>query len=216
MGKNAPKRNRTKEEILADRIFITPLYVSGVGCTEIVNKLAELRPYSVSTVMVYADIRAVVTEWHKQRVNLIDKYKTIELAKIDSLERTYHDRFMASVAAAEEGKKIVKKSGKVSTNAEGVAQVLRPDKITTETHTAIAVGDIKWLEGVERCIRMRCELLGLNKKSAQSINHNGDDVEEDKAPVIVKRTTIFTIKPRRISNEHITEAEIINDKNELQ
>ena len=115
------------------------------------------------------DIRA---EWSDRTFRAIKKHKAEELAKLDHLEMTYWDAWEKSV---EVEKVKVKREPAIVHDQDGNAHILNPTKtdgsdlpIVERTVEQNAIGDIRFLQGVERCITKRCEIIGLNKVLPQT------------------------------------------------
>lgn len=213
MKESPIKRSRKAEEIMADKNFIVPLFLRGFTAYDILKELQPLRPYIVTSVMVYNDIRSIVTAWHKERMHLIDKHLAMELAKIDALEKVYFEAWEQSTGAKK--RTTLRKTGKakraLDQGAPPVPDSIETDKMYSETQTTESVGDPRWLQGVQWCIDKRIALLGLGKSKAS--NKNGDeDYEEPQSVKIITRKVVFKVRAiGPAHNENITEAEVIPD-----
>lgn len=197
----APKRKaRTKTQKLNDFNFITPLFIRGVTYWQITEQLQAQREYSVTYKMVYADVKEIVDQWHDERMELIDKQKTIELKKIDRLEAMYFEAWDRSLQLKT---KDVTKRGGILVN--GVMP--NPDRVFQEKHTAQGNGDPRFLDGIQWCIDMRCQILGFKK------------LTQVEAPPMAEqaRDVVFTVRGRKgavhHSNEGIQEAEEVHELN---
>ena len=84
----APKRS--PDQVEADRAAIARRYLQGMTQAEIGAELAMTQQ------MVSYDLQVVRQRWRDSGLRDLDEAKTIELAKIDALEREYWDAWRAS------------------------------------------------------------------------------------------------------------------------
>lgn len=141
-----PKRN--KGQALDDDILIGELYLQGLSYRGIAKKISEdkKRPYTLSHVQVALDMNRLLKEWRDAKGEQIDLWLTGELEKINKMEAEYWEQWEQSKEVWTH--RTEKKAGTY--------------KETTQTDSR-PLGDVKYLQGVERCIEKRCHLLGLNK-----------------------------------------------------
>lgn len=143
-----------------DLQLVAELYLRGKMQSEIMNTLNDSyrkeaettgkRDYfQITQPSISRDLAEVRRRWRESSIRDFDSARAQELAKIDELEREYWKAWSRSIG---ESKMTRKRKGIVG---EGVV-----DEETTETR--LLVGSPKFLEGVERCIAKRCELLGLD------------------------------------------------------
>ena len=116
------RRERTREQILKDRVEIARLYLEGWPQWQIGEK------FGFSHQQISHELKAIRAEWRAAAVRGFDEAKARELAKLDNLEREYWEAWQRSCEQAKKTKQ----------NA-----------------------DPWFLEGIERCIGIRCELRGL-------------------------------------------------------
>jgi hypothetical protein len=81
---------------------------------------------------------------------MIDHHKSIELEKLNILERTYWEAWEKSQTDTTISQ--TKKKG----SPKSVDSI---EKIENERYST---GDPRYLQGIERCIEQRCKILGLN------------------------------------------------------
>jgi len=93
------------------------------------------------------DLKALQAEWQRQRLDDFHQAKLRELARIDRLEREYWDAFERS--CNERAQTVQERS----TAPSG-------DRLKAATRTEVRDGNAEFLRGVERCIEMRCKILG--------------------------------------------------------
>lgn len=108
------------------------------------------RPYTVTQQTVSKDIREIQTRWLGASLRDFDRARAEELAKIDNLEREYWSGWIRS--CGERKTTTVKDRGSIATGPQHEAAVKREEMI----------GNPRFLEGVERCIERRCDILGLD------------------------------------------------------
>lgn len=148
MASTAPKR--TKQEHARDLQFIQDLYMKGKTHWQITQALnAKFYPNNpLDRRMVSYDIQKLVEEWKKRSVSEISERKTIELEKIDNLEREYWDAWERS-----------KDPAKTATQRAGdITQTVRDSD-----------GDPRFLQGVQWCIERRIKLFGLDEPSKAKV-----------------------------------------------
>lgn len=144
-----PKRRRTAAEIARDNVRISDLYLKGTSQVEIGIKL------KLSQATISRAIEKMINEWREISFRKIDEQKAIELAKINRLEMTYWEAWERSLEDVET------KSTKV-TGTDLDQENSTPAKGERSVTEKQSLGDPRYLQGVERCIKMRTELLGTN------------------------------------------------------
>jgi hypothetical protein len=206
MKKTSEGPTRTKQEREQDLIFIAPFILKGVGYTQIAKELAANRTYEISVKSVTKDAKAIVDQWHKETLATLSKAKAREIAKINNLERVYHEAWERSCQPLR--KKVVKRGGDMVTDPQtNERRLLNPNEVREEETMVQRVGDARFLLGIERCIAARVKLLGLDKQAAE-LPGQGGDVSEYTAPEV--RDITFSVRPRR-DREAIEEAEEIGE-----
>jgi len=173
--KFAPKRTEVDKE--KDRSMIMQLYIEGLNYRDISILVSEARDYSISYTTVGEDIKRCLEDWKAKRDDKVELYITIELAKIDALEREYWEAWKKSKNNYEQ------KSAKIIRNKGGKEIGGTIDKEETSVKQLVEFGDPRFLQGIERCIQKRIDLLGLD--AAKNLNVNYKDVSE---------TTVFKVK----------------------
>lgn len=98
------------------------------------------------------DIRWLVSFWVKSGIMNIDEAKARELQKINKLERTYWEAWEKSKSEKSERTAREKK--------------INNDILVSEKNMKVvdSYGDIRILEGIERCIKMRMAILEIDTK----------------------------------------------------
>jgi hypothetical protein len=121
------------------------LYLRGLTQGEIAQKL------NVSRQQISYDLKVLQRRWQESALADFSAKKAAELAKVDELERTYWEAWERSCSARE-----------VTTQERTQAG----DGLADETRLKAGVrkeqrdGNSEFLRGVERCIEMRCKILG--------------------------------------------------------
>lgn len=141
----------------ADRKIESEMYLRGNTLEMMVARLNEERPYRVSMRMVVDDMHVIRKEWRQTYLANIDEVKAKELARIDELEKAYWEGW---------AKSLEKESNTITEKLED-RTAHSGDKPTYSRTRVRRVdrdgrGDPKMLEGVERCIKLRCKIFGLD------------------------------------------------------
>lgn len=176
-GKGGPKRNLVDRA--KDRLEVIEYYLKGKNYRDIAKMISDDREYSISHVAVGNDVKFVLNEWKKTRDDKVELYLTIELAKIDKLEREYWEAWEKSKVDWEQ------KAAKIIKNKDGkeIGGVLSREETSVKHFTEF--GDPRFLQGVERCIEKRIALLGL-------------DAEKTLTLKTISETTVFRVKAKEL------------------
>ena len=144
----APKRKPF--QIHKDRVEIATLYLQGKRQFEIAQILStdQAREYTLTQQTISRDLKMIQRDWQRSAIIKFDEARAQELAKIDNLEREY---WRAWERSKTEKKQTVKQ------RTEGAEL-----KELTRVQEWEAIGDHRFLEGIQWCINRRCELLGLD------------------------------------------------------
>ena len=143
-------KSRTKVEREHDLQVEADLYLKGQSFRAISVYMNDQYGRKINHVTVFNDIKFVITEWEHSRNAMIDHQKSIEIEKLNILERTYWDAWVKSQTDVIVFQTKKKGSPKMVDNIE---------KIEAEKSNP---GDPRYLQGIERCIEQRCKILGLN------------------------------------------------------
>lgn len=150
---------RTDEERERDRVLIARMYVRGKTQHEMLLKLNDIYPPDrrLTAKAIHLDLKAIQAMWQQSTLFDFNAAKSKELARLDEAEREAWDAWDRSK------EKHIRVEYEVSDDqvpfsADKVADVKRKKKRKVIEAT---VGDIKYLEMVERLIKMRCDILGL-------------------------------------------------------
>lgn len=145
-------KDRQPAQIARDRRNIGRMYLKGMIQADIAKELKLSQP------TVSNEIKLLVNEWRKERVNDINEAKQRELAKLDNLELEFWEAWVRSQDDA-------------VTRTEGFGQQGRID----QTKTTGQVGNPAFLDGVLKCIDRRCAILGVDApKKIEGAGENGE------------------------------------------
>ena len=138
MGRSG-EADRSPSQVARDRVIISRLYLAGKNQYEIAETINK------SQSLVCIELKEIQKAWESRYTESYHAKKMEELAKIDTLERTYLEQFELS-----KQNRVVKEQ---KTGSESYS------KTRTELNE---LGDPRYLRGVEWCIERRCKLLGLD------------------------------------------------------
>ncbi len=148
----APKRSDAQRE--HDLELISALYLRGKRQVDIAAELG------VTQQQISYDLKTIQKRWQQKTVVNINEIKQRELARLDELERTYWDAWERSLGER------MKTRTERNTTGGGDGQ---RDKASVEKETLL--GDPRYLAGIERCVELRCKILGIN--APQRVEHSG-------------------------------------------
>ena len=133
-----PVKRSHKLAIAQRRQKVADLYLRGWPQMEIAAHLG------CAQTTVSGDLRRIRQEWRDSSVRDFDEARAVELKKIDRVERE-------AWAAWERSQQ----------PAQSAHTTDEPNQRRTRRHVKNQYGDPRFLEQVNRCIQMRCALLGL-------------------------------------------------------
>jgi len=160
------KRTRTIAERERDLVDIAEMYLKGMSQGQIAVELSKMRPYEIKRTMIWKDIQRIFAQWEKAYVESAHKLKMRELARLDHLEAEYWNGWERSQKDSLEVRRD-RIEDKTPGSPDGKTAY---ERTKTTTRKEQKVGDVRFLEGVERCIKQRCVILGL--ESPKSVNVN--------------------------------------------
>lgn len=149
-----PRRKSHERE--SDLEKINRLYLQGYSLRAIAEELGN-----VSHETIQNDLSEIQRRWQESTTIEIDEHKSKELARIDLLEFEYWQQYELSKEDFESITKKAKDGGSPDDKTK------RGYEVTTRTENR--TGNPSYLQGVERCIKMRMELLGLEAPKRQEI-----------------------------------------------
>lgn len=140
---------RTPEQREYDVTFCTRLFLKGYTYRDIASQLNEdvaKRGFSyiVNHVTIFNDIKKVLIEWKKEKIDNIDDYVMAELRKLDIMEQEAWQAWEAS--------KVERKKTKEKTGIEGFTEIAK------ET----CAGNPRFLDVLLNIQQRRAKLLGFD------------------------------------------------------
>jgi len=129
---------------------VADLYLKGAYQSKIAKEL------DISQQQVSHDLQILRRAWQMSALVSIDKITAKELAKIDKLEEEYW------VAWERSKEDYTQKSSKVKGSELGKDKKLKAEYLEQLSKNIVQVGDPRFLAGVERCIKQRREIFGID------------------------------------------------------
>lgn len=151
-----PKRTPTQRENDLERI--SALYLKGKRQADIAEELG------VTQQQVSYDLKTIHKRWRESTTINLDEAKHRELDRIDLLEQTYWEAWERSLDER------TKTRTERNTTSGRENQISR-DKASIEKETLL--GNPAYLAGVERCIELRCKIIGVYA-ATKNVNVNVD------------------------------------------
>jgi hypothetical protein len=194
--------------------MIARMYVRGKSQYEMKNLLNAMYPdRPLSAKAIFADLQSIRQAWLQSTLVDFNTAKAKELARLDEAER---EAWEAWERSKDKHIRIEYETAddQVPFSVDKVANVHRRKK-----HKIIeaTVGDIKYLEMVERMIKMRCDILGLFQAQKLQIDWRAEALqtglsEEDIDAVKEKTVNTFleVIKQAAKESGAIKEIDIID------
>lgn len=133
---------RSTGDLMRDRALIAHYYVKGWAQATIAEEMG------LSEELVSADLRRIRKEWRDSRIRDFDEAQSVELAKIDRLEREAWEAWEKSKSDRETS---MQETGS-GLNARSRVQFKKQGQTGNQAYFAT----IQW------CIDRRCKLLGLD------------------------------------------------------
>lgn len=173
---------RSKYEVERDRQIVSEYYLKGHSSRSIAGIVMEKvgKGYSVSHTTISGDIKALLKQWQKERINDIDKVKAVELEKLDKLEQTYWDAWEKSIQDYK----------RTSLKQKGTTSSSRPEYREQTTMEMISHGNPAYLAGVERCIERRCKILGIDAPQKIDATTKGESLNTPFMQMLKAASTI--------------------------
>lgn len=213
---------RTNEERERDQVLIARMYVRGKSIHEMmlaINALYPDRPVSSKSIGV--DLNAIRDAWLRSSLLDFNEAKAKELAGIDEAEREAWDAWERSKEKHMRFEYEIS-DDQVPFSADKIAQVQRKKKRKIIEAT---VGDIRYLEMIERLKKMRCDILGLFEAKRIQVDWRTEAIQlgmgEDEIDAVKERTVNLMVEAITqaakdkglIKEEDIIDAELENSDN---
>jgi len=157
------QKRRTIVERERDLTFIAELYVKGYTQADIAEELSKARDYSIGRTQIWKDIQLIHKRWMEAYILPVNELKVRELARLDRLENEYWDAWERSkrdiTSLRQDTIRDRSPSGSETYNRNKT--ILKKDERD---------GSVAFLQGIERCIDKRCQILGLDAAKSVTIN----------------------------------------------
>lgn len=147
---------RTSQQLQVDRAQVAAWYCQGRTQAWMGEQLG------ITQQQISYDLKAIRKEWAANYADF-NTTKDRELAKIDELERTYWDAWERSCEAAVTAATKLVTDKRRFQEAQQYGTQPASDRVDITTRKEEQVGDPRFLAGVERCIKMRRDMLGLDE-----------------------------------------------------
>jgi hypothetical protein len=190
---------RSKHQRAMDLEVINTWTIQGKTLRQCAADLAKIRDYEVSHVTIKHDLDTIKARWNASMMGDRKIHVAKELARIDKLEETYWAGWLNSLEPVNintrqtrsgEATKITDvtippgmdaKEAKPKDVRHKSRSVAPGEQISETSRTEERDGNPAFLAGVERCIKMRMDLLGLNAptKSEDTVTIQWEIVRED-------------------------------------
>jgi hypothetical protein len=124
----------------------------------------------ISRAQVSYDLKELKKRWREDALANTEELQAVALAKCRHLEKTFWESWDQSKEVRETTTSTTEKT--VGTASEG-GSASSPLRQKAAMKKEQRDGDPRFLQGVERCRAMECELLGLNAKKGIDLHHSG-------------------------------------------
>lgn len=149
---------RSPAERERDLVIVARLYLRSYTQQEIADYIGNRRPYKLTQQQISHDLREIRGLWLNSALQDFDAHKSKELARLDELERQYWSGWKRSLEDQETNEKLSVEDVNVGVGGQ-VASGYRRHKSSTKRTTRD--GSAAFLQGIERCIELRCRILGM-------------------------------------------------------
>lgn len=161
---------RTKAQREADLEKIAEMYLQGYKQADIAAQL------DVTQQQISYDLKKLQERWLKSSLRSFEAAKAEELAKIDELERIYHDAWRRSmgeieIKSVDRERVVFDAENKMHKGSEalgiplfdkdGVTVGKEGEIVRTSVRTEKRVGEAKYLDGVKWCVEQRTKIFGI-------------------------------------------------------
>ena len=148
---NAIQREKIKEAI-------SPLFLRGLSTREIAESISTSLGFEVSHAPVATYQKKILAEWKDHQQSYVHNAVQVTYKEICEVEREYWKQWEESKKPRTQ--KTVKRKGQTKGNQVEASNVEMQEQETS------CLGDPRYLEGVERCIKQKRELFCFSSSSA--------------------------------------------------
>jgi hypothetical protein len=166
--------HRTDEERERDKVLIARMYVRGKSQHEMWLEIRGLYPdREITRKSIHLDLQAIRQAWLQSTLVDFNSAKAKELARLDELEKEAWDAWERSKDKHIRIEYDVA-DDQVPFSVDKIANVQRKRK-----HKVIeaTVGDSKYLEMIERVVKMRCDIIGLFQAQKLQIDWRAEAIQ---------------------------------------
>lgn len=185
---DSPIRSTAERE--RDKVLIARMYIRGKSYQEMAITIGALYPNRyISSTSIAMDLQEIRNSWLQSTVIDFNIAKAKELARLDEAERE----------AWEAWERSKEKHVRIEHDVSDDQIAFAADKIApihrTRKHKVIedTIGDIKYLEMVERMIKMRCDILGLFEAKKLQIDWKAEALQSG-----IDENTINAVKEKTV------------------
>jgi hypothetical protein len=184
---------RTAEERERDRVLIARMYVRGKSQHDMARELSNhYDGVRVSPGAVASDLKAIRQSWLQSALLDFNAAKARELARLDEAEREAWDAWERSKEKHVRVEYEIA-DDQVPFSADKIADVKRKKRRKIIEAT---VGDIRYLEMIERMITARCNILGLFEAQRIQVDWRAEALQsglDEQTVDAVREKTIMTL-----------------------
>ena len=201
------RMKRTKAQRDVDRELISDLVLhQSMFQADIARRLNERKDikYKLSQQMISFDLRQIQKKWIRETMKVLDAYKAEQLKKIDQIESELWSAWYRSCS--------VRSRQRVEKSTLGGGKV-RLKKVTT---TYKPVGNPRFLKRIQRCIEMRCRILGLfaSLDATKNASHKVTQTDAKRDYVTPTIREVIVRNPDAVNNVKRKVADVEKDKSE--
>jgi hypothetical protein len=184
---------RTDEERERDRVLIARMYVRGKSQHDMAIELSHhYDNVRISPGAIGSDLKAIRQAWLQSTLIDFNAAKSKELARLDEMEREAWDAWERS---KEKHVRIEYEisDDQVPFSADKIADVKRKKRKKVIEAT---VGDIRYLEMIERTITARCNIMGLFEAQRIQVDWRAEALQsglDERTVDAVREKTITTL-----------------------
>ena len=211
------KKKRSPRERESDLPLVARHYIRGVPLSKI-GELVQQEHYPgflpLTPEMVAADVKIIRQRWLESTLIDFNEVKAQELAHLEHLENAYWEAWEASVHV---------RTAEEETTAD--VEVVTRAGLVVPTHNTTTIikrdpglGNPAYLQGIERCIQKRCQILGLFSPEVHQIDwrveargiwsqNEIDDVKERAVNLFMEAIEKAEREEKEISADSIIEGE---------
>lgn len=152
---------KTKGEVQELMNYISKLYLQGYSFSRMEYWLKENTHLTLTRKMCKIYVDKILNEWHKERVNDVDKWITAELMGLNNIE--YEAMQAWELSKKDKTKNVTRKRGKLATKGNKVTTTY----VENYDEVISGVGDSRFLDIAKDCRLQRLQYLTKGTFSAR-------------------------------------------------